>query len=152
MNYNLRRADKSDCKTLFEWANDSKVRCAAFNSSLIKWEDHKIWFETKFRNSNSMIYILEISGESIGQIRFDSEGDKAFLIDFSISNQFRGRSLGTLIVKSGIEQLIKDFGLPLKFIGHVKVDNYPSLRAFEKNNFLLVAENRDFISYEKDFQ
>src|SRR5690606_27986697 len=88
--YNLRQANLSDVKLLFDWVNDSDVRLNSFNTELIKWEDHRVWYANKMESQSSLIFILEKENMALGQIRLDKEQDY-WLIDYSIDRQHRGK-------------------------------------------------------------
>src|SRR6266705_476142 len=68
MELNLRRAGKSDCRLLWEWANDPGVRAASFQTAMISWDEHAEWFADRL--DNGLIYIAEDQqGKPVGQFR-----------------------------------------------------------------------------------
>ena len=70
----LRRAEKEDCRFLYELRNEEEVRKNSFQTGIFSYEDHVAWFERKLEEKNTRIYILEQDGERIGQARVDLEG------------------------------------------------------------------------------
>ena len=147
---NIRRATESDSKLLFDWANESEVRKASFNTDKIDWMEHKKWFLRKLQNPSSLILIFEVDGSCAGQIRFDKNLEEDyFLISFLLDRKFRGKSLGEILIEMGISYLMTQVQIPILCVGFVKKDNIPSQRAFLKNKFLLVSESDISLKFEK---
>ena len=55
----LRRAEKEDCRFLYELRNEEEVRKNSFQTGIFSYEDHVAWFERKLEEKNTRIYILE---------------------------------------------------------------------------------------------
>lgn len=137
--FELRLATINDSQLLFDWSNDALVRKNSLNSELIKWEDHVLWLTNKLQ-SNSKILILLEKKEPIGVLRFDQKEDH-FLINYSISEKYRGKGYGNKIIELGIKHIGSD--KPLKAI--VKKENISSIKIFEKLNFEKNTEADDSI-------
>jgi RimJ/RimL family protein N-acetyltransferase len=149
MNYKIRLANTSDCRLLFDWVNDPDVRKASFKSENIKWEDHEKWFIEKIKNPNTYIFIFEVEDKQVGQIRFDMEEDKSYLIDFSIQKEFRGLSYSSMIIENGINFMMNLVSKPIIFIGIVKSENLGSIKAFQKNSFKIILKNTNILTFQK---
>ena len=104
----FRKYKASDCKLLWEWANDQDVRKNAFNDSYIDYEDHKKWFLGKIKSENTKIYIFSCGFGFLGQVRFDKNDNKSY-IDYSVSRQFRGYKLGEEMLRKSIDKYEKIF-------------------------------------------
>lgn len=132
----LRKAQENDCELLWRWANDPKVREAAFNSENIAWEDHQAWFSDKQNDPDCIQYIaLNSHDVPIGQIRFDIK-DSVAEIDYSVDKEFRGMGLGKMLLKRGIELFCAQEKNPVTIQGLVKKENEPSNRSFQDAGFL----------------
>lgn len=129
-----REATNSDARLFFEWANDPAVRMNAFNQDDITWSDHLPWFEARLKNEHSKIFVLQWNENPLGQIRFDRK-DYHWLIDYSISKQYRGKGLGKLIVELGLKALLPLTKPQERIIAKVKQENIPSIRVFEDLGF-----------------
>jgi predicted acetyltransferase len=86
---------------------------------------------------------LESDGIPAGQIRFDLTEPHLFEIGYTIAHEFRGKGLGTVILRTSTHQLEQDKALlkPFTVRGVVKQENIPSCKAFlsagyEENNNL----------------
>lgn len=149
-----RKAGTEDVDTYFLWANSEAVRANAINSEIIDYNDHIKWFKLKINNSQSFLYIFELGNSAIGQVRFD-KSDSYYIVDYSLDENFRGKGYGTLILKLGLEQLLKDCknNKHLKIKAQVKRNNKASCRVFENFNFvntgMIEIKNNLFVEYEK---
>ena len=132
-----------DALFLFNLVNDEKVRSNSLNTSSISMIEHIKWFESKIKDTNCSIFILtDTYNSNIGQIRIDRIGENSE-IDYSISEPFRGRGLGKIIV----QRLIENFP-DASLIAKVKKENIPSRKVFEFNSFLIHEEIEDIVVYK----
>lgn len=133
--YNLRSALPSDVDLYYRWVNDEEVRMNSINQEIITYHDHCSWFYSKLTNNESLLYVLECNNKPIGQIRFDKEKDY-WLIGYSIDREYRGRGLGTEILRQGILKSDKT-----RFKAIVKRNNIGSLKVFKKHAFVTKDSN-----------
>lgn len=133
----VRKANKADLLLCFNWANDPATRAQSFSSTLISLEEHTNWFLKKIADTNSCFYIVYSDGKPIGQIRFDFKNNEA-LISFALDAAFRGKGLGQLLLRKGIQEVTTTFGAEKKFttiVGFVKQSNQQSNKAFLRLGF-----------------
>jgi RimJ/RimL family protein N-acetyltransferase len=144
----LRKADSYlDGLLLFNWVNDESVRKNSFNSDEISISDHFNWFKSKLNSKISQIYILsDLYKSNIGQIRVDMI-DGYYEIDYSISNKFRGKGFGGLILKLLEEKLGQG-----SLLAKVKKANLPSVKIFKNNGFQILKEADNTIVFIKNFK
>jgi len=133
----LRPADANDARQLWEWANDPVTRKNAFDSNPIEWQAHVEWFTQKLADPDCRIWILENHGTSSGQIRYDRRHDCAE-IDFAVDPNSRGQGLGTVLLELSAPKAFDALQVQ-KLIGSVKLENQPSIRAFERAGFQRAA-------------
>jgi UDP-2,4-diacetamido-2,4,6-trideoxy-beta-L-altropyranose hydrolase len=131
----IRDAKLSDAELLFTWVNDNDVRENSFNQNPIQWENHVIWLIKKLSDHNVKIFILELDGLPVGQIRYELTENDKWIIDYSISKNYRGRGLGKQIISITIA--LFENGI---FRGEVKSSNIASKKAFESNGFSKLDE------------
>jgi len=136
----LRRAESNDCLLYWHWVNDVEVRSSAFDSNIIELENHKKWFDKKIKDNESMLFLLDSKIGAIGQIRFEKKSNY-FQVDYSISRQFRGYSLGSIIVKKGIETIKPGATI----LAEVKETNKRSAAIFSKSGFSKKEQNKKYI-------
>ncbi len=132
--FTFRKVNKDDLNLLFEWVNDPLVRSNSFNTDTIAFEDHKRWFENTLLNEDRIIFILLDEDIPVGQIRFDIEGDKAY-IDYSVSKDMRGKGYGKVLLDMGVSNL-KEIRPEIKtVIGLVKPENADSRNCFINSGY-----------------
>jgi len=138
----LKKAQKSDCKLLFDWANDEDVRNNAFNPKKIEYAEHLKWFNQKIEDKNVSIFIVYLEDKPVGQIRIEKK-NKIGVISYSVDNEHRGIGIGTKILK----QIKVSFDKRICSIeGYVKIDNLASRRAFVKAGYKEKIEG-DVVKY-----
>ncbi|MHB1105269.1 MAG: GNAT family N-acetyltransferase [Lutibacter sp.] len=140
----LREAEINDAELLFNWANEINVRANSINQEPIIWENHLKWFLKKLNDSETKFLILTSENNFLGQIRIDLI-DSYWNIDYSIDNQFRGKGLGTEIVR-----LILNKFESYKFKATVKKQNKASIKVFKNLGFRKMqveSDNFDYFEY-----
>jgi len=135
----LRAAKESDSRLLWEWANDARVRAAAFSMAPIPWEQHEVWFAGKMKDPRCHILVAEDDQcRALGQFRVDWRSEHDGEIDVSVSSQRRGGGLGAVLIELGASRAFAEGGGRLH--AFVKSDNVPSCRAFEQAGFASIGE------------
>lgn len=145
----LRHARESDCKLLFDWANDPAARAASFHSASIRLEEHRRWFAEKLNNPLSLIYIGEdcspnVAGQDataqeaacprpVGQVRFQLDGNSA-VISVGVAPEFRGKGWGATLVSFATRAVARN-RLIDRVDAFVKPQNAASIRLFQKTGF-----------------
>lgn len=136
----LRPAQENDIRLLWEWANDSGVRAAAFSSSQIPWEQHHSWFKSKMRDPDCRILIAEDGqGKAIGQFRMDWRSNEDAEIDVSVSSDCRGAGYGRMLIDLGVNHAISE-RRAARLHAFVKPENQASRRSFELAGFGSLGE------------
>lgn len=128
----LRPACEEDIVFYYNWANDPYVRKNATNTTSIPWVTHQTWFKDKLHDVNSRMFVLEVSGLPVGQIRFDMQAGEA-CIDYSLDMIVRGRGWGSRLVAIGAALMQKIERVPLR--AEVKAGNEASRSIFLEMGF-----------------
>jgi UDP-2,4-diacetamido-2,4,6-trideoxy-beta-L-altropyranose hydrolase len=137
--FRLRRLRAEDERLLWTWANDPEVRASSFSSETIGWETHVAWFAEKLMSSNSLMLIAEDDqGIPCGQIRFDIRENREADLNISLAKEKRGRGLAVPMIQEGVRELFASGDCECVH-AFVKLENTPSLRAFEKAGFARVG-------------
>jgi RimJ/RimL family protein N-acetyltransferase len=130
----LRRVCDSDCRLLWEWANDPVVRQQSFNSEPIPWETHLSWFTRKCEDPNCYHFLgLNEAGHPVGQVRFDVADETE--VSIGIGGPYRGRGYGSSLLKLASAELVALTGLE-RINAYIKPDNMPSLGAFARAGYV----------------
>jgi UDP-2,4-diacetamido-2,4,6-trideoxy-beta-L-altropyranose hydrolase len=135
----LRPVSESDCRRVWEWANDPAVRAVSFTSDPIPWASHVEWFGGRLQDPACHYRILQDQqGAVIGQIRFEQSGAKA-TVSVSLDQAVRGGGLGAAAIVCGTEDLFARRPVSLVH-AYVKPDNLASVRAFEAASFTCAGQ------------
>ena len=139
----LRPVAETDCRMLWEWANDPQVRAVAFSQAAIPWEAHSAWFASKMKDPDCRILIAEdAGGRAVGQFRVDwrKDQDQEGEIDVSVAADCRGSGYGAVLIELGVNRVFAERGARLHAL--VKIENQASRRAFEQAGFTNLGEER----------
>lgn len=121
---------------IFNWANDPVVRQNSHSIEPIEISSHYKWFKKKLSEKNCRFFIVELSGEPVGQVRFDIN-DRVATINYSIGQQFRGQGLGKELLRLAMQSLQSEqSNSQLIFKAEVKVSNPASIKVFQKLGFI----------------
>ena len=144
--FSCRRENEEDINIFFKWANDSKVRKAAFKTNKISWSTHKNWYYKKIKSKKTSLFIIKKNGIPIGQTRFEKE--KNFInISYSLSRKFRRLGLGKKLLSVAIKKLKKQKRTIL--IGKVKKNNIRSAKVFKSLGFRSILKNKIYYFKKK---
>ncbi len=135
----LNKVTDDDCKYLWVWRNDPKIRNFFLNTGVIPWEEHKKWFYSKIKDTNTKIYIVHQGENKVGVIRFEIEKDSV-KVSVNLNPEFFGKGLGSKIIKLGTEIFLKETKTKKHIIAKIKKDNIASQKAFEKAGYLLIGK------------
>lgn len=129
-------AEESDMLDIFNLSNDIEVRKNSFNSEQIKLEDHIKWIKSKLKDENCVFYTVKTNeGKLAGQVRFDKNRESNdFVISINLSSEYRGKGLGSFIIKSASDKLKVERNV-VKVIALIKKENRASLKSFLKAGY-----------------
>jgi UDP-2,4-diacetamido-2,4,6-trideoxy-beta-L-altropyranose hydrolase len=146
----LRKATGTDCKLLWDWANDPQVRRSSFSSQRIAWNAHRRWFLERLQKENVLCFIgVDDQDRPVGQIRFDID-EKGANVDVSVDRNKRHLGYGPILIEKGVKEIFRR--TPVKNIhAFIKAHNQSSARAFEKAKFVKfgveLVENNKALHY-----
>jgi RimJ/RimL family protein N-acetyltransferase len=132
--FTIRLANESDCRAVWELANDPVVRRASFSSEAIPWESHVQWFKTKLLDAHCLFYVAEDDASPfIGQVRYEIE-DKQAVVSIALTAGYRGKGYASLILYQSARNVFERAAAEI-IRAYIKPDNASSLRAFTKAGF-----------------
>jgi UDP-2,4-diacetamido-2,4,6-trideoxy-beta-L-altropyranose hydrolase len=129
----IRTACDADAFQLWKLANEPEVRCNSFNSEPIPYDQHLGWFQDKLKSKISIIFVLNVSGVLLAQVRYDRKDDSAE-VGYSVIPAFRGKNLGSKILGMTWEHACRTLGVQ-RVQGIVKKNNKASIHSFLKAGF-----------------
>jgi UDP-2,4-diacetamido-2,4,6-trideoxy-beta-L-altropyranose hydrolase len=134
----LRVAGQSDCRLLWEWANDPDVRTVSFSTQPIPWERHLQWLNSKLSDPNAVLYLaVDPEGTPIGHVRYQIDGARA-AVSISLAKPWRGRGFGRTILAMATEELFRTTNASV-IDAYVKPVNAISFQLFTRAGFKQLA-------------
>jgi UDP-2,4-diacetamido-2,4,6-trideoxy-beta-L-altropyranose hydrolase len=128
----LRAARESDRLTLFRWVNDDLVRLGSLSTGAVTWSQHCEWFAAALFSPRRHIFIAEIHGMPVGQLRLDVL-DTSVRLSYMVEASQRRRGLGRWLVECGVDWAHTNLGLPVS--AEVKASNVASIQIFSRLGF-----------------
>lgn len=146
----LRRACEADSEFLFALRNDVEVRQNSFQTNPVERQTHEIWLRHVLADENRQLYIAESmeTGEPLGQLRLDDEGDPGYEISYSVAPAFRGQRVGTIMIGVLMQMLASPAG-DIRVFARVKPENVASQAIFLHNGFTRVRQNDAYVEFER---
>ena len=141
----LRRASPGDRNQLLEWANDSEVRQAFFQSEPITLEEHQAWFATRLEDCNTLIWLLEVDQSACGMVRFE-RAEKAATLSYLVASSHRGQGLATTMLRLALVELA-DIWPEIRVIAWVQPHNVASSRSLEGAGFQRIPCDSDRLCF-----
>lgn len=140
----FRKAISADVQLYFDWANDPIVRAQSYNSTVIDFENHKNWYESKIKDSSCLLLLFQNEEKiNVGQIRIQKINESQALIGISIAAEHRGKGCAReMLLLASDYFLEKNKGYLIN--AYIKEQNISSKQAFEKAGF----EFQNIIQYE----
>jgi UDP-2,4-diacetamido-2,4,6-trideoxy-beta-L-altropyranose hydrolase len=130
----LRRVDEGDEAALLALANQPEVRRQAFSPQTISAEEHREWFRSRLAARDTRMWVLDGSRQIAAQIRYEATDDGAAEIGFSVAERWRGRGLGTWLLRHTYARACEELRVTCAR-GIVLESNVASRRAFERAGF-----------------
>jgi len=135
----IRRATWHDRFCIWQLRNDPTVRLVSFNREPIPFNDHEEWFASKLQSPYTRIWVLEINGTVVAQVRYELVQPDVLEVNISVAQAFRGKGVGTLLLNKTMG--LASAELKGRFLRAVVFrDNQPSQQLFIKAGFRRVSE------------
>lgn len=131
----LRTATEEDMDMLFEWANEASVRANSFSTSMIPYEEHKVWYKKIMLSTDCRQYIYMYGGQAIGQVRVSILGTVAE-VSYSVCAEMRGMGHGKKMLQLLYKQMQCDYPQVQKLVAKVKPGNIASGKAFFDTGYI----------------
>lgn len=144
----LRKAKWNDVMLLFKWANDEDSRRNSFHVENITLDKHCAWFRQLLKNAYVDLYILCKGDVPVGQVRLECDG-KVGILSYSIVKEYRGKGMGSEIIRLLEVQATSARPCLNTFQGDVKIENIASQRILERNGYVRSVHESTYIRYTK---
>ena len=121
-----------DALVLFQWKNDPETIANSITKRGVTMEEHMNWLQKVTDNPNRQLFVFEINGEPVGQLRLDIEGSAAE-ISYGLASEYRGKGLGRVLLEQA-EAKADELGIE-ELTAEVLSHNVASQRLFKKLGF-----------------
>lgn len=142
----------ADAELLFAWKNDKETIENSITKRGVTMEEHLNWLQGVIKNLNRHLFILDVDGVSVGQMRLDlnvmltsgekETGDKdvdanrmenssiTAEISYGLGAEHRGKGLGKVLLEQA-EDLANELQIT-ELTAEVLPHNVPSQKLFQK--------------------
>jgi len=178
-----RPATLRDAEALWQWRNDPTTRASSRSPEQVSWDDHLQWLTASLARTDRVLLVIEDPGDpgdpadpgdtggtdgaagsvkTVGTVRWDltaqegeAEGSQEWEVSITVAPQWRGQSLGGLLLRAAEQALSEVTGSRgadvTAYLAVVHVDNPASVRLFETSAYVpdLPPDPRGFMRFRK---
>jgi UDP-2,4-diacetamido-2,4,6-trideoxy-beta-L-altropyranose hydrolase len=137
----LRPASEQDLIYYYNWEKNSEVGKISSNASSIRREAYQTKFRSKLQAIDSYLFVFEISGLPVGQIRFDRHKDEDYM-DYSLDPIIQERGWDTDLIALGLNILRQTKPVPPPTGINRRIDILP-------NSYLRIKSKEGVIGPDK---
>ncbi len=144
MKIHIRFTEPDDARDLFDWRTDATTQEYSRQGESFSYESHVAWLRGSLKNPARNLFIAHNdSGEKVGQIRFDREGEMAE-VGIGVAPAMRGKGVGTELLRRGCENYLGNWGVTY-ILAEIKKTNVASMKIFERVGFVLHEDRGDSV-------
>lgn len=130
----LRLAEPGDGDLLLDWVNRPDSLAAKLRTAApISRTDHEHWYAARLAAEHCRIWIAEVDGLAIGQVRIERRGP-AFEVDIYVDAARRRRGLALRMLDDAVARVQTECP-DVRLIARVRPGNTASQRLFERAGF-----------------
>jgi UDP-2,4-diacetamido-2,4,6-trideoxy-beta-L-altropyranose hydrolase len=131
----LRRATLDDAELLYDWRNDPETRRNSFSSDEIPFDVHVEWLRNKLAEPNCRLFIAELDGAPVAQVRVDRRGEDWAEVSVGVASEARGLGLGRTVIGAGSAAGAEQLGVT-RVVARIKPENLASVAAFHAAGYV----------------
>lgn len=133
----LRTAMKEDEHFLLNVRNEPEIVALGSSRRFVDADEHAAWFRNSLRRRDRVLLLVEIEDHAgpIGYVRLDRRSETDAEISVVILQPWRGRSIGTQVIRKAVEHAFKSWSALVRVLAYVRRENEASKRAFQKAGF-----------------
>lgn len=138
MEITLRKARLSDSEIILIWRNEPSTIPWMGNKRVLSSLEHRTWFTKTLNDPNCLFFIIEISGNPVGQLRYhrnDTSFKDAARVSLNLTEKMHGKGIATWAFKKGSE-LVKKLDFAKIIVGYPLPTNLASIKALEKAGYV----------------
>lgn len=132
---------------LLSWVNDpSSLQAKLVTDRAVTAEEHQAWLSTRLSDPETHLWIVQIEGRSIGQVRLQRRA-AAFEVDIFIVPDHRRSGLAAAAVTQAVSALRSERGGEAPVEAVVRRENAGSRRLFASLGFIPMADDGVALRY-----
>jgi RimJ/RimL family protein N-acetyltransferase len=135
----LRPAVAGDAAAILAWRNDQETRRWSRSERAVSPAEHGEWLTKALADPSVTLWIGELDGEPVGQVRATRDGDVCEL-HVALAPNARARGIGSEMLIAASAEALADPGVK-RLLAHAKPENTASLRAFERSGFTAIGHD-----------
>jgi len=134
----IRPAASEDLWSVWRLSNEPTVRENSLSTEPISRETHVDWYRRRLASPDARIWLLELQGLVLGQVRYERVEPQVLQLSLSVSGAWRRRGLGTRLVQETWRRACQEMGAT-RLRAVVRQENGPSARTFGRLGFARVG-------------
>jgi RimJ/RimL family protein N-acetyltransferase len=142
----LRAATIDDAPRILAWRNEPTTVRFSGTRSPISDADHLAWLSRRLSDPDTRIWIADVEGVEVGQVRLERHGDGAE-VHIAVAPEARGRGYGRTIIRA-VQLRTSELEGIVRLVGRVHVANAASMRLFAHCGFEQVSVEGEFAQFE----
>jgi len=169
----VRAATLADADVLLRWRNDPATRASSRSHEVVSHDAHLGWLEASLTDPARRLLVGEDSGDPVGTVRWDDEGEGRWQVSITVAPEMRGRGVAGPLLRAAEDWLTTELRGPVApapnqsrphrignrraggelaaYLAVVHESNSPSRRLFLRGGYLpdLPADDLGFERYVK---
>lgn len=125
----VRPATLDDGPMLHAWRDHPDTRAVSGNSAPIQLDSHLNWLARKLVDTGCRLFVAEVGGTAVGNIRFDRQLNEAWEVSLYLDPDLTGLGLGRYLLQAGERAMQLEAG-DVAFTATVMPGNKTSARLF----------------------
>lgn len=137
----LRPAESQDSALLYEWRNDPWILSLGTEQRPVTRAEHDAWFDRVLeRRDQHRLLIVVVSGEPVGQMRFDRSRPDECVVSIYLVRSATGKGHGVEALRNGSRYVLCHWHVS-RIVAHVQETNKRSIVAFERAGYRRAVRN-----------
>jgi RimJ/RimL family protein N-acetyltransferase len=149
----LRRARPGDSRFVLECRNDPEAVRYSGSGRAVADDEHAAWFTRRLDQPASPLWIGEVDGRPVGNVRLDVDDavpDNGE-VGIAVHPAARGAGHGRALLAAMLDELRRTGG-PAHIVARVHRENVASLRLFRRAGFGDERTDGDFVVLRRDVE
>lgn len=141
----IRLANESDTRLIFEWRNDPLTISTSRTQAGIEWDGHSKWFPAQLSKPETTCLIGE-EAEPCGVVWFRKGRSGVYETSVNLAPQFRGKKLSAPMLGAAADWMRNNKSAQF-FSTEIQDTNVASIKMFERCGFVYVHPSPGFGTY-----